>query len=277
MGVSRALVNKQVHQLEKHLGAQLLRRSTRVVTPTETGLAFYERCRFLLDEMDNAITEVSQLQGDLKGNLRVNLPMSFGIGYMGRVIADFMASYPDIHVEVSLNDRFIDLIEEGFDLTVRISDPEWSTSIVAEPFSQTEVLLCASPGYAASIDLNHIGDLKTARCLHYGLQQSGQRWQLHGPEGIVSTAVNCVMWSNNGHILKAAALNHQGIAMLPTFIMGGELQHGLLQRVLPDYAMPPMDISLLYPRHHYLSRKVRAFVDFVKNCFSGRAPWSLVD
>jgi DNA-binding transcriptional LysR family regulator len=90
-------------------------------------------------------------------------------------------------------------------------------------------------------------------------------------------AVNCAMWSNNGHILKAAALNHQGVAMLPTFIMGGELQDGLLQRVLPDYSMPPMDISLLYPRHHYLSRKVRTFVDFVKKRFTGRAPWGLVD
>ncbi|XOV89080.1 MAG: LysR substrate-binding domain-containing protein [Pseudomonadota bacterium] len=277
LGVSRALVNKQVQQLERHLGTQLLKRSTRVVTPTETGLAFYDRTRFLLAELDNTIADISSMQGAVRGNLRVNVPMSFGIMYMGKMISGFMEDYPDVHVELSLTDRFVDLIEEGFDVTLRIATLEHMTSVVSEPLGQTDLVLCASPRYLEQHPLRQPENLKSARCLHYGFQQTGQRWVLNGPEGEVSTRVNCVMWSNNGQVLKDVAINHQGVVLLPTFLVGGELQSGQLARVLPDYSASPLDIVAMYPRHRYLSDKVRVFVDYLKRQFGPRPIWSLVD
>ena len=276
-GVSRAVINKQVKQLESHLGAELLRRSTRVVTPTETGQAFYEKCCFLLDELDTTISEIGIAQTAIKGNLRINAPMSFGVRYLAPVIATFMQAHPDIHVELSLNDRFVNLIEEGFDLTVRIAEPEYLTSIVTEPIARTDRILCAAPKFAVAHALAHASELRTVRCLHYGLQQSGLRWQLEGPEGPVSTRVNCVMWSNNGDVLRETAVLGQGVAMLPMYLIGAELQQGRLQRVLPAYGMAPLDISLLYPRHRYLSGKVRVLADFLRQHFEGTPPWALVE
>lgn len=276
-GVSRAVINKQVQQLESYLGTQLLRRSTRVVTPTETGQAFYQRCCFLLDELETTISEIGTTQTAVKGNLRVNAPMSFGVRYLAPVIAAFMQAYPDIHVELSLNDRFVDLIEEGFDLSVRIAEPEHLSSIVTEPIARTDRILCAGADFAGAHPLQQARDLRSVRCLHYGLQQSGLQWRLDGPEGLVSTRVHCVLWSNNGDVLREAAVRNQGVAMLPMYLIGTEIQQGRLQRVLPGYSMSPLDISVLYPRHRYLSEKIRTLVDFIKQHFADKPPWTLVD
>lgn len=277
MGVSRAVVNKQVQQLETHLGTQLLARSTRVVTPTESGLAFFERSRTVLDDLDSAICELTENEVGIRGNLRINVPMTFGTMYMAPVIAEFMAHYPDIHVEVTLSDRFVDLIEEGFDVTVRIAEAQWLTSVVTRVVSQTDRVLCASPAFLADSPVGQPDDLKTVRCLHYGLQQTGQRWHLAGPDGETSVRVNCVMWSNNGQVLREAAAAAQGIAMLPSFLVGGDLQTGRMQRVLPEYGMTPLDIALMYPRHRQLSGRLRTFIDFVAAHFEGRPSWSLVE
>ncbi len=276
MGLSRAVVNKQVQQLETHLDTQLLRRSTRSVTPTEAGLLFFDRAQAILADLDNAVGELTELQGGLRGNLRVNLPMTFGVTYMAPLIGNFVRQHPDIHLEVTLNDRFVDLIEEGYDVTVRIGEMEHATSLVSEEIGQTERVLCATPRFAKSTTMTSPDDLKSLRCLHYGLQQSGLIWQLTGPEGPVSTRVNCVMWSNNGQVLKEAALKDQGIVMLPTFMVAAELQDGTLQRVLPEYSGDHLDIFMLYPRSRHLSNKVRAFVDFVKEAFQRRETWNLV-
>lgn len=276
-GVSRAVINKQVQQLENYLGTQLLRRSTRVVTPTETGQAFYQKCCFLLDELETTISDIGTTQTALKGNLRINAPMSFGAKYLAPVIAAFMQAHPDIHVELSLSDRFVDLIEEGFDLTVRIAEPDHLTSIVTERIAQTDRILCAGADFAVAHPLEHPRDLRSVRCLHYGLQQSGLRWQLDGPEGRISTRVHCVMWSNNGDVLREAAVRDQGVAMLPMYLIGDDLQEGRLQRVLLEYAMSPLDISVLYPRHRHLSDKVRTLAEFIKTAFIGTPSWGLVD
>lgn len=277
MGLSRSVVNKYVIQLESALGTQLLRRSTRQVTPTETGLAFYDRCLQILSELDEAISAVAELQEKPTGNLRVNAPMSFGTLHMAALVADYMARYPDVHVELVLNDRFVDPIEEGFDVTVRIGTPVVLTSLIVKEIVATQRVLCASPAYLKTYgEPLQPAELKTHRCLHYGYQTSGSQWRLNAADGEFSVPINCVMWSNNGEVLKDAAIKHQGIVLLPTFIVGTALQEGELRTVLADYQPTAITLCALYPRHRHLSAKVRQFIDLLVERFAGRPYWDLV-
>jgi DNA-binding transcriptional LysR family regulator len=189
-----------------------------------------------------------------------------------------MGSYPDVHVELVLNDRFVDPIEEAFDVTLRIGTALSSTSLIAREIAPARRVLCASPQYlAAAGEPASPAELKQHRCLHYGYQSSGSQWRLQGPQGERSYAICCVMWSNNGEVLKDAALQHQGIALLPTFMVGNDLQEGQLQTILTDYAPPEISLFALYPRHRHLSAKTRLFVDLLARRFGGRPFWDLVE
>ena len=278
MNLSRSAVNKAVINLENELGTQLLRRSTRQVTPTETGLAFYDRCVQILADVDEAIFAITELQEHPTGNLRINAPMSFGTQHLSPLIAEFMATYPDVHVELALNDRFIDPIEEGFDVTLRIGEPRVSTSLIAREIVPAKRVLCASPAYLDEHgEPDNPRDLRQHRCLHYGYQESGSQWRLEGPDGENTYAIYCVMWSNNGQVLKDAAANHQGIALLPTFIVGEALQDGQLRTTMTEYTAPDITLCALYPRHRHLSAKVRLFVDLLEERFGDRPYWDLVE
>lgn len=273
MGLSRSVVNKYVTALENELGTQLLRRSSRQVSPTEAGIAFYDRAVLILNELDEAFAAVTQLQEQPRGNLRINAPMTFGSLHLSPVVADFMARYPDVHVELVLNDRFVDPIEEGFDVTIRIAEPNPSTSLITREIAPVRRALCASPGYlAAHGEPQEPKELRRHRCLHYGYQETGNLWKLAGARGEIPVRINCVMWSNNGDSLKKVALRDQGIAMLPTFIVGDELRLGRLRTVLSDYQPPAITLSALYPRHRHLSAKTRLFIEFLIDTF-GRDPY----
>lgn len=277
MGVSRSVVNKQVIKLERELGVQLLRRSTRQVTPTEPGLVFYERCVGLVSQLEDAIRSVTELQESPTGNLRINAPMSFGTLHLSGVAAEYMQRHPDVHVELVLNDRFVDPIEEGFDVTLRVGEPAAVTSLVTKEIVGCHRVLCASPEYLADhTEPTHPVELTTHRCLQYGYLASGNRWRLEGPDGERSYPINCVMWSNNGEVLKAAAIGSQGISLLPTFIVGDALQEGELRTVLHDYQPPKASLCAIYPRHRHLSTKVQLFVDLLLARFGGRPYWDLV-
>jgi len=277
MGLSRSVVNKAVINLETELGTRLLNRSTRRVTPTETGLAFYDRAVEILGQLDDAVAAITELQERPTGNLRVNAPMSFGTLHLSPVVAEFMAGHPDVHVELVLSDRRIDPIEEGFDVTLRVVEAVSSTSLMAREIVPAKRVLCASPDYLRLAGvLSHPTELKRHRCLHYGHLGSGSQWRLIGPDTDRSYAINCVMWSNNGEVLRDAAVSHQGIALLPTFIVGAALQQGLLRTLLPDYAPPPITLCALYPRHRHLSAKVQLFVDLLEKRFGDRRYWDLV-
>ncbi len=277
MGVSRAVVNKQVRKLEESLGAQLLLRSTRVVKPTDTGLAFYQRCLSVLAEVDLALSAVREAQGLPVGTLRINAPMSFGTLHLPDIVGNFMQRYPDLRVELSLNDRFVDPLEEGFDVSIRISEPHHSTSLATREITPVRRVLCASPAYlAAAGEPTLPAELAEHQCLHYGYQATGIQWRLNGPEGEASVAVNCAMWSNNGEVLAAAACRGRGIALLPTFIVGRSLQAGELRSLMPDYQPADLTLCALYPRHRHLSSKVRLFVDCLVDTIGERPYWDLV-
>jgi len=274
MGMSRSVVNKYVIQLEHDLGIPLLQRSTRRVTPTESGLAFYDRAIQILGDLDDAVCAITELREKPTGNLRINAPMSFGTLHLSRFVADYMAIYPEVNVELVLNDRFIDPIEEGFDVTVRMGGPQPQASLIAKEVIVIERVLCASPSYLRTHgEPSHPTELKSHRCLHYGYLASGSQWRLLANEREQGYAIRCVMSSNNGEALKDAALNDQGIALLPTFIVGQALHDGSLRTVLCDYKATPISLCALYPRQRHLSTKVRQFVQLLAERFGDRAYW----
>lgn len=272
MGLSRSAVNKYVIALETELDTQLLQRSTRQASPTEMGMLFYDRAITILCDMEEAIAAVTQLQEQPRGKLRINAPMTFGFLHLSPVIADFMARYPEVQIDMMLNDRFVDPIEEGFDITVRIAEPPESTSLITRKIAPVRRLLCASPAYLATHgEPQEPRDLRKHRCLHYGYQASGNQWKLAGAKGEFSIQVNCVIWSNNGDSLKQVALRDQGIALLPDFIVGEEIRNGSLRTLLDDYC--PSDIALcaIYPRYRRQSTKTRLFIEALVEAFGGKA------
>ncbi|HEY9623411.1 MAG TPA: LysR family transcriptional regulator [Crinalium sp.] len=266
MGLSRSAVNKLVIALESQLGVQLLHRSTRKVSPTEVGLAFYDRCADILAELEAAEQAVAQLQQEPKGRLRINAPMSFGLTHLAPVLTDFLTQYPDLQVQLTLSDRFIDPLEEGFDVTIRIAEPSQTASLIVHELAPAKRMLCASPAYLDARGVpTRPEDLRHHSCLHYGHLAVDYPWKLIGPTGEQTISVQGVLCSNNGEVLKGAAVRGLGIAMLPLFIIHSELQQGTLQIVLPDYHPPEIFIYVIYPVNRYLSTKVRLFVEFLKS------------
>ncbi len=268
MGVSRSTVNKLVINLEDELNVQLLQRSTRQVNPTPTGLAFYERCVNILAEVEAAELAVSQLQTEPKGILRINAPMSFGTLYLGKAIAKFMVQYPELQVQLTLDDRFIDPVAEGYDLTIRIAQPETSPSLVCQAIAPTPRVLCAAPSYIEKHDIpQHPQDLTQHSCLHYGHLIAGNQWQLFDQEQEYQITVKGVLCSNNGEVLKDAAVKGLGIALLPTFIIKQELAAETLAIVLPGYQPLSLSLCLVYPLNRHLNTKIRLFAEFFQQQF----------
>jgi DNA-binding transcriptional LysR family regulator len=268
MGVSRSTVNKLVIALENDLKVQLLQRSTRVVTPTETGLAFYERCVEILASLEDAERAIAQLHDEPRGRLRINAPMTFGTLHLAPALADFLVQYPDLQVQLTLNDRFVDPIEEGFDITVRIAQLPASASLIVQPLMAVERVLCAAPHYLEKHGVpTHPHDLPQHSCLHYGQLAVENQWTLSGTDGDHTVAVRGGLCSNNGEVLRASAVRGLGITLLPRFIVAEALQQGQLQVVLPDYQPPQLWISVIYPVNRHLSTKIRLLVSFLQERF----------
>ena len=276
LGLSRSAVSKAISQLEHSLGAQLLNRTTRFVSPTDTGAVYYQRCVAILTDMDEADRAVAELQGEAKGSIRLNAPMSFGTLHLASALADFMARYPDIRIEATLNDRFIDPVEEGFDLTIRIAELA-DSSLIARKLAPARRVLCASPAYLrAHGEPQRPSDLKDHNCLHYGFLATGNVWHLSGEDGPQSITVNGTLCSNNAEMLMASVLKGAGIALVPTFIAGPDLQEGRLVTVMPAYRPTDIAIHAIYPPSRHLSLKLRLLIDFLADRFGERPYWDLV-
>ena len=277
LGMSRSQVNKLVIALEEHLGAQLLNRTTRKIAPTPGGRALYERARAILDDLAEAEAAFHDEQEEAQGDFRINAPMSFGTLHLADAIADFMTRHPKIRVEMVLNDRKVDPVSEGFDITVRIGEPLDTLALIDHRIVEAKRAICASPAFlAAHGEPKTPADLQTLPCLHYGAAGVAETWKLDGPDGAREVRINSVMGSNNGEALRSAAVKGVGLAMLPTFIVGAELQSGRLMSVLPDYQASSLEICLLYSPNRHLSARIRLFVDFFYERFGDRPYWDLV-
>ncbi len=268
MQLSRSAVNKLVINLENQLGVQLLYRTTRQVTPTNTGRAFYDRCIDILSSLEEAELAVSQQHDEPKGTLKINAPMSFGISCLGSKIAEFINRHRDIKIQLTLEDRFIDPISEGYDLIIRIGSPLVSPSLVTHHITILPRIVCAAPSYLKAKGIpNDPHELKNHSCLHYGYLTTGCQWQLINREREERVSIDGVFCSNNGEVLRDAAVKGLGIAMLPTFIVAQELERGELQIILPEYQPSELTLCVIYPVNRHLSTKVRLFTQFLQEYF----------
>ncbi len=276
---SKSVVSRQISALEAELGARLFHRTTRSLTLTEIGEGYFQRCVRILSEIDEANQSVSQLQAAPRGTLRVNAPMSFGFLHLAPAIPDFLARYPEVDVDMTMNDRYVDLIEEGFDLAVRIGKLD-DSSLVARRLAPMRMVICASPAYLAQRGYPQTpDDLRHHECLLYNsgrlprdewrfIRADGSQWVM---------PITGRLCTNNGDALRAAALRNLGLVSLPTFIVGGDLQSGTLVSVLADWVDQGSALHAVYPHSRHLSPKVRAFVDFMAERFGPRPYWDLVE
>ena len=277
LNLSRSAVSKYVIDLEQDLGVQLLVRTTRSAAPTENGQAYYERCVAILAELDEADRAVTQLAAEPRGLLRVNAPMSFGTLHLGRAVADFMEKYPQLQIQLILSDQQLDPVQEGFDVTLRIADLP-SSSLIERKIAPARRVICAAPSYLAAHGTpQHPDDLRKHACLAYGHLATGNQWKLTGPDGDHWISIPWTLCTNNAEVLRDAAVQGRGIALLPTFIAGADFQQGRLATILPGYQAPEISIYAIYPETRHLSLKVRVFIDFLVERFGGRPYWDLVE
>jgi len=273
LGLTRSAVSKAVTELERHLAVRLLDRTTRRVTPTEAGRAYHERVVAILADIEETESAVSRLHDEPKGLLRVNAPMSFGMLYLSPAIAEFMTAYPDLRIEAIMNDRFIDPLEEGVDVTIRIGVLQ-DSSLIARKLAPARRVLVASPDYLERHGIPRTPqDLVNHRALYFGHASGPQRWQLKAGGEIVSVPVTTALSSNNGDVLRAAAVHGNGITLLPTFLVGPDIAAGRLAVVLPDHPPVGLGIFALYAPNRFLAAKTRLFVDFLAARFGDRPEW----
>lgn len=262
LSVSKSAVSKHVASLEERLGARLLNRTTRRVSPTEIGLAFYDRAIRVLAEAEDAEAMVSSMQDAPRGELRVSAPVSLGLRRIAPAIAGFLRTFPDISVHMVLDDRFVELVSEGFDVAIRVGDlPD--SSLRARRLTGTTMHLCASPAYLAAHGTpGTLAELAEHELLHYSNQSSGNFWRLVGPGGeerqVRSTGRLTV---NNGDALLTAAIEGVGIGLFPDFICQEALASGRLVAVLPEACPAEKGIFAVYPPGRYPAPKLRAFID----------------
>ena len=273
LGRSKSAVSKAVSQLEDRLGARLLNRTTRRLSLTEAGTAYYERAARILAEAAEADETVSALQDEPRGTLRVNAPMSFGQRHLAPAIGAFLKRYPALRLDITLADRFVDLVGEGYDVAIRIAAlPD--SSLIAAKLAPNRRVVCASPGYFARAGTPlHPHDLVDHNCFGYAYQATGDTWRFLGPDGPTAVRVTGSLTANNGEILRAAMREGLGLALVPTFSISDELRSGELVAVLPDYLDVETSVYAVYPHSRHLSAKVRAFVDFLRDRFGPEPYW----
>jgi len=268
---SKAAVSRLVQELEAHLGARLLHRTTRRLSLTEAGRDYHQRAQQILEELEEADSAASQSSRRAVGLLKVNAPLSFGILHLAPLWGSFLAMHPEIELDLTLSDRVVDIVEEGYDLAIRITRMP-DSSLVSRRLASTRIVLCASPGYLAAHGTPAtLAEIAQHRVIGYTYAAFGDTWQLHSATGIQSVHTQPRFRVNNGDTCRAAALDHQGIVLEPTFLIGDDLAAGRLVRLLPELDGGELGIYAVYPSRKHLSGKVRALVDFLALAFANPA------
>jgi len=275
LGLSSTATSRHVADLEAHLQTRLLNRTTRRVSLTESGRAFYERCVQLLADLEEAEQEASRAAVVPRGTIKLTAPVNFGVRHLAPAIADFLAEHGEVRFDVSLSDRIVDLVEEGFDLGIRVgtAGPE---HLVARKLGETRVVPCASPEYLARRGApQHPEDLQQHDCFTYEYVTPKNVWRFRDPAGGErAVRVGGRLHSNNGDLLAEAAARGAGIVLEPAFIVGPEVRAGRLVPLLQDYIPAPAPIYAVYPSRKHLSAKVRRFVDFLVERLSHAQDWN---
>ncbi|MEL7980897.1 LysR substrate-binding domain-containing protein [Vreelandella titanicae] len=269
LDISRTRVSRQVMALEETLGARLIQRTTRRLHLTEAGERYLVRAQGILQALDEAAAEVGQGTSDVRGRLRVNGPMSFGTRYLAPLVAQFMHTHPALEVRLDLNDRRVDLLEEGYDVAIRIGSlPD--SSLVARRLTRCRLLFCASPEYLANHgEPDSVQALAKHHCLRYRSGQQSADWKI----ATQSLTVNGPLESNNGDVLTHAAEAGLGIAQQPSFLVTESIASGHLVPILTNEPAVRLDVHALYPARRYLPAKVERFIDLLTEAWGDPPIW----
>ena len=274
LSVAKSAVSRRLKELESHLGVELFHRTTRRMNLTDTGRAFYHQCIRILDDVLEAELSTSQAHGHLKGSLKVALPSSFGLMHMGPAINEFQKQHPQIEFDLDFNDREVDLLQEGFDLAIRIANlPD--SSLIARKFAPIRFVICASPDYLERMGTPHSPtDLIDHQCFAYSLVRDYENWLLTDKKGQpLKTRIQPYLKASSGEFLRDAAVDGAGIALLPSFIVYREIETGTLVPILGNHTQASMNAYAIYPQTRHLSQRVRAFVDFLVTRYQGKPYW----
>jgi len=274
LGVAKSAVSRRLKELEEHLGVELFHRTTRRMNLTDTGRAFYHQSVRILEDVLEAEHATSQAHGTLRGSLKIALPSTFGLMHMGSAINEFLQAHPQIEFDLDFNDREVDLIQEGFDLAIRIANlPD--SSLIARRLAPIHFVMCASPVYLEKMGIpkspNELGE---HQCLVYSLLRDFEYWHLTDSSGKeIKIKIHPYLKASTGEFLKNAAVDDRGITLLPSFIAYKEIERGALVQILKEYKLPQIDAYAIYPQTRHLSQRVRSFVDFLVKRFEGTPYW----
>lgn len=267
LGLSKAAISRQVGDLEGRLGVRLLNRTTRKLSLTDDGQSFYQHCKELLAALEEAEGDLSTRRGEASGVLRISAPVTFGILHLAPLWGEFLALYPKVTLDVSLSDRTVDLVEDGFDVAIRISSAP-HPSLIARKLASTRMVLCASPAYLEQRGTpSHPRELADHEVIAYSYWAPRDEWTFEGPDGPVTVKVSARLRANNGDTCRAAALRHQGIVLQPGFLVDGDLGSGALVEILPDYRSIELGVYALYTSRQHLPLKLRYLIDFLAEAF----------
>ena len=270
LNLSKAVVSRLVLELEAQLGTRLLNRTTRRLSLTDSGSDYFERCRQILDDLAEANAAASATTAQPAGRLKINAPVTFGNLHLAPLWGEFLKAYPRVELDVTLSDRVVDLVEEGFDLAIRISAAPGlqSSSLVARLLSTDRTILCASPGYLRRAPpIEQVQNLAGHSVMAYTYWSAGDVWIFDGPHGRQAVTTRPRLRANSGDTCRAAALADQGIILQPGFLVGQDLKAGRLVELLPDHRGPALAIHAVYPSRRHVPGKVRAMVDFLVEAF----------
>lgn len=268
LDMSKAAVSRYVGDLEARLGVRLLQRTTRRLSLTVEGQVFYARCKDVLATVDEAETEISSRSGSASGLLRINAPFTFGNLHLAPLWGEFRTLHPQVTLDVTLSDRLVDLVDEGYDLAIRIAALPSST-LVSKRLASTHMALCASPQYLETHGVpRHPADLADHAVMSYSYWSTKDEWHFDGPQGRVSVKTRPWLHTNSGDTCRTLALEHHGVILQPTFLVKNDLLAGTLVELMPEFRSIEIGVYAVYPTRKHVSAKVRALIDFLAGHFS---------
>ncbi len=273
LGIAKSAVSRRLNELEIQLGVKLLNRTTRALTLTDAGRLYYERAVKVIEDVAELNAFTANTEAQLRGSIRVSLPVTFGNAHMGPAINDFLRRHPELEFTIDFSDRQVDLIQEGIDLAIRIDNLS-DSSLIARKITPISTTLCASPNYLEEFGMPHTPeDLKNHKVMRYIGTSSGS-WRLIDNNGDVTTMKpKAKLSANNGDFLCYLACEGHGIIISPTFICWQELAQGRLVELMPDYRVEGLNAFAVYPKTRYLSERARAFIDHLIDYFGDTPYW----
>jgi DNA-binding transcriptional LysR family regulator len=274
--LSPTAASRHVAELEKHLGAQLLQRSTRRLNLTGIGADYYDRCRTILADVEEAEAQAATAESQPRGTLRISLPHSFGLRYIAPLMPEFCKRYPDLQLELGFSDRTVDLVEEGIDMAVRITG-ELKTSLIARKLAPARIVCCAAPTY---LEINgvprHPDDLRKHNCITYSYAPTTNNWAFLRDGKEISVQVKGTLRSNSGDMSRLATVAGLGITTLPIFLICDELRSGQLVPLLTDYPIPDINVHAVYLPGARRAARIKAMAEYLWDALGrGTPPWGV--